>query len=537
MKTAKASLWLVCFVVLPLVTIPDRALATVPPAWLVYNYLYHSVGQTPGVVVEAPIEQASGDSVINVLVKERSKREALATLLVAHIDGLEAAATIRVVDGRGRVQAPLDISGTTKEKLAALKKLFAEAFRHNRIFRSVMTMVDSVTQQPEVYPIFNELGYGLDPDGGSEPYALPASVCKGAFDLVLRSVISDVWILPDFKRSQGGLQTGWVIGTDDSGTATILHTKNGGRQWSVQGDQTRWPGYNGNDISAVDHHTAWVALGGPNDESGMILHTTDGGATWVQQPLPPNLLDSIKGIKGLSRQAAWAVSLKGTLLRTTDGGATWNIVPPTVPISQVNRIDAIGGHDLWLTDECHSPMGMVHTADGGITWRKESLPYEDTESLGVHTVSASSPLVTWGTAQGWGSLFRTVDGGETWGQAAVVSGSNDLDDICAPHPNTVWAALNLGGNTGGRIFHVRLMNGQEPVVNEFTPIGGYIFEGITCLDDRQACVVGSRGFSTDPSLPLGVILFTSDGGRHWVSRRSPVDNVAFWKVSFVGAHR
>jgi hypothetical protein len=82
MKTTKASLWLVGFVVLPLVTIPDRALATVPPAWLVYNYLYHSVGQTPGVVVEAPIEQASGESVISVLVEERSKREALATLLV-----------------------------------------------------------------------------------------------------------------------------------------------------------------------------------------------------------------------------------------------------------------------------------------------------------------------------------------------------------------------------------------------------------------------------------------------------------------------
>jgi len=38
-------------------------------------------------------------------------------------------------------------------------------------------------------------------------------------------------------------------------------------------------------------------------------------------------------------------------------------------------------------------------------------------------------------------------------------------------------------------------------------------------------------------MPSGVILFTTDGGRHWVSQSLPVANAAFWKVSFVGAYR
>ncbi len=195
MKTTKVSLWLLGIVVLPLVTILGSASATVPPEWLVHNYLYHSVGQTPGVVVEAPVKQGSGDYVVSVLVVERTKREALATLLVAHIDGLETATTIttiRVVDWRGRVQPPLDIGGTTKQKLAVLKRLFGEAFRQNRLFHKVETSVDSATGKPEVYHIFNDLRPGPAPAAGSGPHVRPASDYSGAFDLVLRSVISDV---------------------------------------------------------------------------------------------------------------------------------------------------------------------------------------------------------------------------------------------------------------------------------------------------------------------------------------------------------
>ena len=41
----------------------------------------------------------------------------------------------------------------------------------------------------------------------------------------------------------------------------------------------------------------------------------------------------IKGVKALSRDVAWAVSLHGgTILRTTNAGQTWDIIPhPTVP--------------------------------------------------------------------------------------------------------------------------------------------------------------------------------------------------------------
>ena len=123
-------------------------------------------------------------------------------------------------------------------------------------------------------------------------------------------------------------RTGWAIGQDENNAAAIVHTADGGLTWQRQGDSTAWTDLYGNDISAVDDQTAWAALSsGPGEPDGIILHTTNGGGTWVTQTIPSGLTGGIKGIKGLSRDEAWAASSDGIVLHTTDGGDNWNIVP------------------------------------------------------------------------------------------------------------------------------------------------------------------------------------------------------------------
>ena len=337
------------------------------------------------------------------------------------------------------------------------------------------------------------------------------------------------------------LQIGWAIGYDASNTAVILHTKNGGRKWVAQGNNTKWEGYSGNDISAVDKHTAWAALGSQND--GIILHTTNGGATWTEQTLPENV-DAIKGIKGLSRHEAWAVSLTGTILHTTDGGKVWNIVDSGIDIGQVNRMDAIGCRDLrtgminanvWIVDEDGGDWGMIHSLYNGELWRQENVPHP--AGNGMHMVSAYSPRVVWAATTGYGYLYRTLDGGENWENVGEFSALNDFDDMCAPSPDTVWAVLNLSGQSAGTIYHVRVFDGRDPEVSTFNPAGGYAYEGLTCVDDQTALAVGLKGASLPPSASEGVIVSTTDGGQSWVTHPLPVDDVGFWKVSFVGARR
>lgn len=353
---------------------------------------------------------------------------------------------------------------------------------------------------------------------------------------------------------QTPLRVGWVIGNTEAGSVSILHTSNGGLKWTEQLDRSEWPGYQGNDISAVDRLTAWAALGSGD---GAILHTTNGGVTWTAQELPEGV-DDIKNIKGLSRQEAWAVSLTGTILHTTDGGETWNDVKhSSVPITRVNRMDVIGCVDphnavkpgknrlmsnanIWIVDEFPEDQasGMIHslyTLYNGQLWRQENVP--NPPGNGMHMVSAYSPRVVWAATTQYGFLYRTVDGGENWENLGEFTGPFDFDDMCAPSPDTVWAVLNLSGQSGGTIYHVRVFDVGDPEVSTFNPAGGYSYEGLTCVDDQTALAVGLGGSSTDPSLPGGVIVSTTDGGQSWVTHPLPVDDVGFWKVSFVGARR
>jgi photosystem II stability/assembly factor-like uncharacterized protein len=341
--------------------------------------------------------------------------------------------------------------------------------------------------------------------------------------------------VPD--AAQHRLKHGWVISDSESGALVILHTANGGKKWRVQVDGGPWAGHNANDISAVDNHTAWAALGAA--DSGKILHTRNGGKKWTEQALPAGV-GAIKCVKGLSRRVAWAVALDGTVLHTTDGGEVWTVVPhPSAPVhGDVNRMDALGlpSADVWTVDEGGGRWGMIHSPDSGATWRNEYVPYENPQSQGVHMVSGVSPLVAWCAGWGEGNLFRTSDGGESWERAATVGGSDDIDDLCAATADTAWGVLNYSGGSGGEIFHVRLQGGQA-VVDDFHPDTRYKYEGITCSDDQNVVAVGSRAVGVDPSLPRGIIVSTRDGGQTWTTQPLPVTDVGFWKVSFAGARR
>jgi hypothetical protein len=144
--------------------------------------------------------------------------------------------------------------------------------------------------------------------------------------------------------------------------------------------------------------------------------------------------------------------------------------------------------------------------------------------------------VVWAAAWNDGTLYRTLDGGEYWKDAAIISGSNDFDDMCSPSPDTLWTVQNQ--QTAGKIFHASIpVDGSEPVVSDWDPANGYLYGGLTCVDDQTALVVGFKADNLDPSYQQGIILSTTDGGMNWKRHTAPLNNVEALKTSFVGARR
>lgn len=335
---------------------------------------------------------------------------------------------------------------------------------------------------------------------------------------------------------QTPVRVGWAVGQNRNDAAVILGTTDGGRTWQVQQSSPDWTGLDAGDISAVDDQTAWAALvsarGAVRDA---IVHTTDGGATWVTQTLPAGVTGGVKSIKGVSRSEAWATSMSGVILHTTDGGATWAIVPnATTPITQVNRMDAIGQR-VWIADsDDHGAVVFSH--DAGLSWQVAHLDNNGQPDTPL-TVHAASWQVVWASGTESLTFYRSLDGGTTWAKVISVGGFDHLDDICASSAEYVWGVTN-GGGVDGRIKHVFApAAGGDPQAFDVTPeaLRGYMPGGVTCLDQRVAWVVGQQGPVPDPAKPDGVILYTTDG-QTWTKATAPGD-IHFWKISMSGALR
>ncbi len=64
----------------------------------------------------------------------------------------------------------------------------------------------------------------------------------------------------------------------------------------------------------------WISTGVLPNDSGVILHTTDGGNTWEVQQIG----DYIMAVEMLNKSEGYAAGRTGTIYHTTNGGNTWD---------------------------------------------------------------------------------------------------------------------------------------------------------------------------------------------------------------------
>ncbi|MCI0493055.1 MAG: YCF48-related protein, partial [Planctomycetes bacterium] len=125
-------------------------------------------------------------------------------------------------------------------------------------------------------------------------------------------------------------------------------------------------------IFFIDHQTGW-AVG----ERGVIWHTRDGGATWLQQATPVRC--RLNSVFFLDEQQGWAAggagrpfshTSSGVVLRTEDGGNTWAEVPNSrLPmLTRVKCFDHEHGVAIGIGSSS-APSGVFATQDGGRSWQ------------------------------------------------------------------------------------------------------------------------------------------------------------------------
>jgi photosystem II stability/assembly factor-like uncharacterized protein len=162
-------------------------------------------------------------------------------------------------------------------------------------------------------------------------------------------------------------------------------------------------------------------------ELGALFATTDGGATWVRQPVPTRHL--LLGGAFIDARTGWLSGGGLTVLKTSDGGATWRAGVVFLPASAGAQ-------------ETTQPKTAVPDRAGpqaGVTRRI---------SRRLHAVCFASPERGWAVGDG-GVIISTADGGQTWRPQTSGVG-DDLFDVKFFDESDGWA---VGG--GGTMLHTR----------------------------------------------------------------------------------
>jgi photosystem II stability/assembly factor-like uncharacterized protein len=206
-----------------------------------------------------------------------------------------------------------------------------------------------------------------------------------------------------------------------------------------------------------------------------ILRTNDGGDLWYNVSLPGSASLSY-GVSGAFLDAQRAMIITpdvadpmraGTLYRTSDGGLTWNLNSIPFGSAQLRFLDETHGWamvDLGVGAGSNA-IAIFQTTDGGIHWDQTFIndpiatdASEDIPLGGLKGVFFARDMQTaWvgGIVYSMGAfyLYRTDDGGRSWGQVSAdlppsaLNAQVNINAIQFPTATDGFLCLSFSGET------------------------------------------------------------------------------------------
>lgn len=245
-------------------------------------------------------------------------------------------------------------------------------------------------------------------------------------------------------------------------------------------------------------------------------------AQWMSQSSPTDV--ELRGLSVVSSNVVWASGARGTVVHTVDGGATWrrDSVPGAgaLDLRGIEGTSARVAHAISIGDSSR----IYRTTDGGRTWSQRWAATREGTFLDAirfwdarHGIAMSDPV------EGRFLILTTSDGGSSWQEvprgrlpdALAGEGGFAASGSCL----AVWgrrdAWIVTGGATSARIYHTG-DRGRTWTVHDTPLRAGAASAGafsVAFRDTRHGVIAG--GDYQQPALRGRNVALTTDGGRTW----------------------